>query len=165
MTIRAVARAFLMRRAMTLGLLMAVMMPSVTSVPLQTAASAQTTVSAWEGVYTEEQAARGKKLYAQYCSSCHGHDLAGGSSGGDVAPPLTGREFIAGWDGLTAGDLFERIRGSMPQDSPGSLSGQQNSDILAYVFASNKLPAGGTELGKEASTLKMIKLAVNKSPR
>jgi hypothetical protein len=84
---------------------------------------------------------------------------------GDVAPALTGREFLTEWDGLTVRDLFERIRISMPQDSPGSLSGQENSDILAYVFASNKLPAGGTELGNEASALKMIKLAVNKSPR
>src|SRR6185436_10026913 len=80
------------------------------------------TKSVWEGVYSDEQANRGKALYAQECASCHGSELTGG-------------EFLAGWDGLTIGDLFERIRISMPQNAPGSLSGQQNADILAYVLS------------------------------
>ena len=57
-----------------------------------------------------------------------------------MAPPLAGGEFMAGWDGLTIGDLFERIRISMPQNAPGSLSGQQNADILAFMFSANKFP-------------------------
>jgi cytochrome c len=152
---------------MTLVLVIGAIVPWLTAVPrLMLAATPQaTTVSAWDGVFTEEQAARGKKLYVEHCSSCHGHDLAGGSSGGDVAPPLTGQAFMAGWDALTAADLFDRIRISMPLDAPGSLSDQQNADILAYVLASNKLPAGLTELGRDASALKTIKLAGKKSPR
>ena len=59
-----------------------------------------------------------------------------------MAPGLAGGEFISGWDGLTVGDLFERIRISMPQNAPGSLSGQQNADILAFMFSVNKFPAG-----------------------
>ena len=59
-----------------------------------------------------------------------------------MAPPLAGGEFMAGWDGLTIGDLFERIRISMPQNAPGSLSGQQNADILAFMFSANKFPGG-----------------------
>jgi quinoprotein glucose dehydrogenase len=116
------------------------------------------TKSIWDGVYTEEQATRGKALYSQECSSCHGGEL----TGGEMAPPLAGGEFLAGWDGLTIGDMFERIRISMPQNAPGSLSGQQNADILAYMFSANKFPAGKDEMPKEAGILKTIKFEVKK---
>ena len=79
-----------------------------------------------------------------------------------MAPPLSGGEFMAGWDGLTVGDLFERIRISMPQNAPGSLSGQQNADILSFVFNANKFPSGQTELPKEAGILKTIKFETKK---
>ena len=116
------------------------------------------TKSIWDGVYTEEQATRGKALYSQECASCHGGEL----TGGEMAPPLAGGEFMAGWDGLTIGDLFERVRISMPQNAPGSLSGQQNADILSFMFSSNKFPAGTAELPKEAGILKQIKFEVKK---
>ena len=41
-------------------------------------------------------------------------------------------------------------------------SGQQNADILAFVFASNKFPAGEAEMPKEAGILKTIKFEVKK---
>jgi len=90
-------------------------------------------------------------------------DLLRAMTGGEMAPALAGGEFMAGWDGLTVGDLFERIRISMPQNSPGSLSGAQNADILAFVLASNKFPAGQTELAKDAMILKTIKFESKKS--
>jgi mono/diheme cytochrome c family protein len=110
-------------------------------------------------VYTEEQANRGRQGYSEQCASCHGPEL----TGGEMAPALAGGEFLAGWDGLTIGDLFERIRISMPQNSPGSLSGAQNADILAFMLASNKFPAGTTELAKDAMILKTIKFEAKKS--
>jgi mono/diheme cytochrome c family protein len=116
------------------------------------------TKSIWDGVFTDAQAARGKALYSENCASCHGGEL----TGGEMAPPLAGGEFMAGWDGLTIGDLFERVRISMPQNAPGSLSGQQNADILAFMFSSNKFPAGADELPKEAGILKQIKFEVKK---
>src|SRR4051795_12767349 len=116
------------------------------------------TQSIWDGVYTEAQAARGRALSAEHCAWCHGGELTAGK----MAPPLAGGEFMAGWDGLTIGDLFERIRISMPQNAPGSLSGQQNADILAFMFNANKFPAGKTELPKEAGILKQIKFEVKK---
>jgi len=135
------------------------LMPLATVLLLHSTVHAQPpTKSIWDGVYTEEQATRGKGLYAEQCSSCHGGEL----TGGEMAPPLAGGEFLAGWDGLTIGDLFERIRISMPQNAPGSLSGQQNADILAYVFSANKFPAGTTEMPKEAGILKTIKFEVKK---
>jgi quinoprotein glucose dehydrogenase len=133
--------------------------PVLTVLVLQSALGAQpATKSVWDGSYTEAQAARGKDLYSKECGSCHGPEL----TGGEMAPGLAGGEFLAGWDGLTLGDLFERIRISMPQNNPGSLSGQVNADILAFVLASNKFPAGESELPKEAMILKSIKFEAKK---
>jgi len=135
------------------------LLPLATVLTLNSRVHAQPpTQSIWDGVYTEEQATRGKAMYAQECASCHGTEL----TGGEMAPPLAGGEFLAGWDGLTIGDLFERIRISMPQNSPGSLSGQQNADILSFMFSVSKFPAGTTELPKEAGILKQIKFEVKK---
>jgi len=144
---------------MKVHLLTAAIIPLATALALQSVASAQPTKSVWDGVYTEEQANRGRQGYADQCASCHGPEL----TGGEMAPALAGGDFMAGWDGLTVGDLFERIRISMPQNAPGSLSGQQNADILAFVLASNKFPSGSAELAKEAMILKTIKLEAKKS--
>ncbi len=137
----------------------AVIVPLVTVVALQSTVKGQTTKSVWDGVYTEEQAKRGQQGYSEQCASCHGPEL----TGGEMAPALAGGEFLAGWDGLTVGDLFERIRISMPQNSPGSLSGAQNANILAFMLASNKFPVGTTELAKDAMILKTIKFEAKKS--
>jgi len=135
------------------------LIPFAAIIVLRSTVHAQTPAkSVWDGIYTEEQATRGKSVYSQECASCHGSEL----TGGEMAPPLAGGEFMAGWDGLTVGDLFERIRISMPQNSPGSLSGQQNVDVLSFIFNSNKFPAGTAEMPKEAGILKQIKFEVKK---
>ena len=108
----------------------------------------------WDGVYSEDQSARGSKLYSKECASCHGAELTGGES----APPLVGDAFLSNWNGTTVGDLFERIRKSMPQDDPGRLSRQQDADILAFVLSANKFPAGKADLDRETEVLKQIKL-------
>jgi mono/diheme cytochrome c family protein len=108
--------------------------------------------SVWDGVYTAEQAKRGEALYAQHCAACHGNAL----EGGEMAPPLAGGAFGANWNGLTMGDLSERIRISMPQNNPGSLSRQQVSDILAFMLSVGNFPAGKTELARETEVLKQI---------
>jgi S-disulfanyl-L-cysteine oxidoreductase SoxD len=109
--------------------------------------------SVWDGVYTQEQATRGQAQYNKECAACHGQSL----SGGEEAPPLSGGAFMANWNGLTVGDLFERIRVSMPEGRPGTLSRQQNADALAYILSGNQFPAGKTELNKETELLKQIR--------
>jgi mono/diheme cytochrome c family protein len=116
--------------------------------------AAQTSRTVWDGVYSDEQAKRGSALYAKECASCHGTELTGGES----APALVGDGFLSNWNGTTVGDLFERIRKSMPQDNPGRLSRQQNADILAFMLSANKFPAGKAELDREAEALKLIKI-------
>ncbi len=114
--------------------------------------------SMWDGVYTAEQANRGGALYAQRCARCHGQDL----SGGEIAPALNSGEFKSNWTGLSIDDLFERIKVSMPQDNPGSLSRQQTADVVAFVLSKNGFPQGKTELAREAEVLKTIRFEENK---
>lgn len=116
------------------------------------------TRSVWDGVYTEEQAKRGEAVYHKECAACHGDMLTGGES----APPLTGGAFQSNWNGLTLGDLFERIRKTMPQTKPGSLTRQQNADVLAFMLSINKFPAGKTELYRQAEMLKEIRFETKK---
>lgn len=118
------------------------------------AAFAQTTRSVWEGVYTDDQSKRGQAIYAKECAGCHGAELTGGES----APPLAGGEFLSSWNGLTAGDLFDRIRQTMPLAEPGKLSRQQYADTLAFIFQANRFPTGKTELDRNTEALKLIKI-------
>jgi mono/diheme cytochrome c family protein len=114
--------------------------------------------SVWDGVYSLAQAARGGDAYSQNCATCHGTALTGGES----APPLTGGEFSSNWYGLTVGDLFERIRTTMPLDRPGRLNREQNADILAYILSMNQFPAGEMELASRTEVLKQIRLEASR---
>jgi S-disulfanyl-L-cysteine oxidoreductase SoxD len=119
---------------------------------------AQESASVWDGVYTQEQAARGKAVYARECASCHGAGL----NGSGQAPPLAGADFEGDWNGQTADDLFEKMQTSMPADRPGQLSREQNADILAFLLSSNGFPAGPKELPTDAAALQKIKFELAK---
>jgi cytochrome c len=108
--------------------------------------------SVWDGVYTEAQAVRGEKISAEHCARCHGQTL----TGAEAAPALVGDVFNANWEGVPLGDLFERVRVSMPLDAPGTLSRQQNVDVLAYMLRMGKVPAGTVELATDAGVLGQI---------
>ena len=109
--------------------------------------------SVWDGVYTEEQATRGKALYVTACAGCHGETLGGV----EAAPPLTGEQFNANWSGTMLGELAERIRISMPADKPGSLSRPQLADLLAFILKVDTFPAGTIPLDPQAVTLGQIR--------
>jgi len=119
---------------------------------------AQTSRSVRDGVYSEEQAKRGRTTYSEHCLECHGRDLRG-----DVENrPLTGGEFFSNWDGLPVLTLFDRIKNTMPGDTPGTLSRQQVADILAFVLQFDGLPAGKAELGTRAEVLQQIRIETPK---
>jgi S-disulfanyl-L-cysteine oxidoreductase SoxD len=112
-----------------------------------------TTSSVLNGVYTDAQAKRGADGYAQSCASCHGQTLGGVGE----APALEGLQFVSDFNGLTLGDLFDRIRTTMPQTAPGSLSRTQYADILAFILKSNGYPAGSKELDHRSEYLAVIR--------
>ena len=115
-------------------------------------AAAQPTQSVWDGIYTEAQAARGSDGYGKYCAACHGASLTGTGE----APALQGAQFISDFNGETVGDVFDRIRTTMPQDNPASLTRDQYADILAFLLKANSFPAGAKELDRRSEYLKAI---------
>ena len=112
----------------------------------------------WAGAYTAEQAARGKAAYAESCAACHGESLAGI----DVAPALTGAGFLNNWNNTSAGDLFTRIKTTMPLSAPGSLSGRKVSDIEAYLLQANGFPTGEIALPPAAPMMSNVKIIAQK---
>ena len=86
--------------------------------------------SVLDGIYSNDQATRGKAGYAEACASCHGEKLEGRGQ----TPPLAGSDFTSNWKGMMVGDLLDKMQVSMPADKPGKLSREQNSDILAYIL-------------------------------
>jgi quinoprotein glucose dehydrogenase len=136
-------------RAVVSGIAGAV--PSAAAAP-PAAGTTQLPLSVWSGIYTAEQADRGALLYEAHCGECHGPSL----EGGETAPPLAGADFRWAWNGLSAGDLFERLRVSIPEGRPRALTRAQKVDVLAYMLRENAFPAGDTELPRRTARLNAI---------
>lgn len=117
-----------------------------------TAASQSGSTSAWDGVFTDEQAERGQKSYQRDCIACHLDDLFGDG----MAPALIGLPFSFRWSDLSVGDMYSSIRATMPQGAPASLSPAAYIDIIAYLLHMNGYPSGQSELPTEAATLEQI---------
>jgi mono/diheme cytochrome c family protein len=105
--------------------------------------TAQTRATVWDGVFTAEQAARGRTMFAAACAECHGADLSAPNR-----PPLKGEVFLNHWmeGGLDA--LFTRVK-SMPNRA--NLDDNAHADVLAFLLDANGFPAGTQEL-KAAAT-------------
>ena len=114
--------------------------------------------SVWDGVFSTEQADRGAAAYKESCSECHGGDLMGDG----FAPALTGADFKSNWNDLSVGDLFERIRISMPSADPSSVPPAAKADIVAHILKFNEYPAGTIELEPKTELLKQIKIELKK---
>ena len=114
--------------------------------------------SVWEGVYTEAQAKRGEALYLERCVHCHGPTYMGA----DGAGALVGPTFNGNWNGVPLDQMLDRVRATMPMDKPATLSRQQTADALAFIFSINKMPAGQTELPRQAEMLNLIQFKASK---
>lgn len=110
------------------------------------------------GAYSSAQASRGKRIYDVKCASCHGGTLAGS----DQAPPLAGNMFMGAWRGQSAADLAHRIQTTMPAEEPGTLGRAAVADIMAYMFAANRLPAGKADLPGDPPRLRQIRIGAGR---
>jgi S-disulfanyl-L-cysteine oxidoreductase SoxD len=115
-----------------------------------TLTAAQST-SARSGVYTQEQAAAGEKIYFDRCASCHGDDLAGI----ERAPALTGAMFAESWHGKDLRRLLDRID-TMPPSAPKTLSPADAVAVLAFILRASELPSGTTPLPADRARLAAI---------
>jgi mono/diheme cytochrome c family protein len=109
----------------------------------------------WDGVFTTAQASRGKAEFDQTCSRCHNLALIGSERG----PAIKGATFLAHWEKGSVADLFVKIRDTMPEGGPGTLSEDIKIDILSYILLQNGFPPGSGELKKDVSTLEDIRMA------
>lgn len=91
-----------------------------------------------DGIYSADQAERGRGRYDSTCQGCHAADLGGG-----VGSALKGDKFKSDWSGLPLARLFERIR-TMPPNT-GTLQPEDAAvELLAHVLAVNGFPPGET---------------------
>ena len=120
--------------------------------------TAQADKTVWSGIYTEEQATRGKEKAAAECSACHGANMAG-----DLAPTLAGNDFIGHWYDAKLSELTSKITQTMPAAAPGSLKPEEYADVLAYLLQLNGFPAGTETLKIEpVAALDAVKITKTK---
>jgi hypothetical protein len=123
--------------------------PSVPASAAPAAATAATgPVSTLGGVYTMDQAVRGRRVYLGLCRSCHN--------------PSTGQAFATLWVGKTVGDLFMYIWESMPPNEPRTLISTDNADIIGFLLQSAGMPPGGRELPPDRDSLARIRIEMKK---
>jgi hypothetical protein len=94
------------------------------------------------GVYTNEQANRGKQVYAGSCRSCHS------------PTSHTGQVFVDWWQNKRLSDLYNYIASQMPKNDPGTLAPEDVADVVAYLLKMNDMPTGKAELYPDADSLK-----------
>ena len=112
----------------------------------------------WDSVYTDSQATAAESTYKQSCAKCHGAALEGAQDGG----PLTGPIFLTNWQGLTLADLQDKIRTTMPPDTPNTIPPSAVADLVALVLERNQFPAGTKPLTPEPERLKDVKIVLGR---
>lgn len=117
--------------------------------------SAQSELPAiWRGVFTAEQADRGKAVIAAHCARCHGGDRA-----------LSGDIFMLHWEGKTAGRLLRKMKETMPPAQVSAVSDREKLDALAFILQLNGLPAGEGELKDDPALLESLNIVPHDGPR
>lgn len=118
-----------------------------------TGATSLAQTSTRKGAYTDSQAEAGAALYAGRCAMCHGKMLEGTFE----TPGLQGR-FIANWSKMPLSDLYDYLGRAMPQFAPGSLTPDENAQLVAFLLKSNALPAGPAPLPASSAALQRVLL-------
>lgn len=104
------------------------------------------------GVYTAEQANKGKEVFASSCLGCH------------TTASHMGPAFEIKWFGRPLFDLYDYLSQLMPKTAPGSLTEDEYVWVTAYILRLNRMPAGKTELSAEPSWLKSVRVDSAKTP-
>jgi mono/diheme cytochrome c family protein len=102
--------------------------------------------STLDGLYTDEQASRGKDVYLNSCRSCH------------TPASHTGATFNKLWRGKHLSDLFAYVSTRMPKNDPGSLAPEDVADVMAYLLKMNAMPVGPNELPADIDSLKQYRI-------
>ena len=126
---------------------------------LFTALLAQQPPPIWAGVYTAEQAERGRSVYESHCSECHHSDLSGGEG-----PALIGNSFMVKWEMQSVERLFHKIRDTMPEVGNSDVTDAQKLDTVAYILQQNGYPSGTSELTDVKGALAALRMIPREGP-
>jgi ankyrin repeat protein len=123
------------------------------AVPIVKAATSSASAKTnWDGVFTEQQVQRGQQVYQRACAACHLDSLQGDA----VSPPLVGNGFLARFSGLSAHEMVQNLRASMPQNAPDSLGDRAYVDLVSYLLRANGSKTGSLELALDVAELEKI---------
>ena len=120
--------------------------------PAVAAAGGAMPTNIWEGIFSNAQAKRGDKLYAQHCAMCHMVDMGGK----EPAPELAGDSFLAKWLGHDVGELYTRVSTTMPAGNPGILKPNEYADLVALLLQANNFKGGAVDMKPDAAALKKV---------
>lgn len=98
------------------------------------------------GVYTPDQAVKGREVFNSNCLGCH------------TTATHQGPAFTNKWFGRPLFDLFDYVSQAMPKAAPGSLTEDEYVWVTAYILRLNGMPAGRTELSPEPTWLKSVRV-------
>lgn len=111
-----------------------------------TAQSASRTIR--DGVFSPAQAERGAQVFGTICTNCH-----------DITEFTGAGAYLEDVEGKPLWETFEFVSSEMPEDDPGSLSLEEYSAVLAYIFSVYGLPSGDAELAVDQQSLEAITIA------
>ena len=120
--------------------------PVVTLAALTTGGAVLMSGQQATAVFTAEQAATGRQVYAASCAGCHLADLGGRNE----APQLAGNNFMNTWRSRSAEDLFEYIQSTMPPTG-ASLGESQYLAVTTYILQANGAQAGSQAFNGSSS--------------
>jgi hypothetical protein len=102
-----------------------------------------------EKIYNQAQAKQGLATYDRKCATCH--------DGGTMGPELWGENFLTAWADKDLLALYMRMKDTMPEDNPGSMTEAETLGVVAFVLQQNEFPAGDRPI-ESSSQLKGVKV-------
>ncbi len=111
-----------------------------------TAVSAQAGRTTLSGVYTADQAKKGREVFTGFCAGCH------------TVASHSGPAFAARWAGHPLSEFFDYIMRLMPKSAPGTLTEDEYVWVTAYVLKLNGMPPSPRELSAEPQLLRSIRI-------
>ena len=98
------------------------------------------------GVYTADQAVKGREVFNSNCLGCH------------TTATHQGPAFTNKWFGRALFDLYDYVSQAMPKAAPGSLTEDEYVWVTAYILRLNGMPPGRTALSPEPAWLKSVRV-------
>ncbi|MEA3245139.1 MAG: cytochrome c [Gemmatimonadota bacterium] len=128
-------------------------MPADNARKPDSAATTDSLTPASIGVFTADQAAKGKDIYLTNCVSCH------------TPADHTGGGFWSDLVGKRVAKFYKYLRENMPQDNAGAISDEDYASVVAYIFQLNGLPPGAAPLSTDTLKLSRIRITQPDSTR